>query len=175
MNLPQLENQNAVKNAIAVLRRARRRYSAAIARIRRMEKFLEKHVAGLGLELEHLYGEIEPFECPPEPVIVGLTRHLPQKYVLFFARRDGEWHFYLAPTVSNPSGGTLTMSDEAIPLVRAPAGVVLYCVNRIEIQAIDILEHLAAIVAASSSEEVALAHSEKGKKVLQDPPKRTIH
>ncbi len=175
MNLSQFENTDAetVKSAAAALRRARRRYSAAVARIRRVETFLEKHVAGLGYESKHLYGDTEPFKCPPEPVIVGLTRHLPQTYSLFFAHRDGGWHFYVAPTTSGSKGGTLTMSDAAIPLINAPAEVVLSRVDAIERYAVEILEHLAIVVAVSSRDEEALARPKTitGKKVPQDPPK----
>jgi hypothetical protein len=161
MNLSQFENKDAetVKSATAVLRRARRRYSAAVARIQRVEKFLEKQVAGLGCESEHLYGDMEPFKCPPEPVIVGLSRHLPRSYTLFFAKRDSDWHFYLAPTTSDPKGGTLIRSDEAIPLASAPAEVVLCCVETIEVRALEILEHLAVVVAVASGDEMALAQS----------------
>ncbi len=177
MNLS-LENRDAetVKNATAALRRARRRYSAAVARIRRVEAFLAKHVDGLGYEARHLYGEMEPFECPPEPVIVGLTRHLPQRYSLFFAKRAGEWHFLVAPMTSDPEGGTLAMS-EAVPLVNAPAEVVLSRVDVIEHLAVDILEHLAVVVAVASGDAAVLArsHAKEGKKVAQDPPQGTVH
>ena len=178
MNLSQLENNvvATLKNATAVLSRARRKYSSAVARIRRVEKFLEKHVAGLGYDSEHLYGEMESFKCPPEPVIIGLTRHLPQSYILFFAKRDGDWHFYLAST-RNDQSGTHILSDEASPLISARADVVLCCVDTIESYASEILEHLAIVVAVSSGDEAALAQSEatEGKKVAQDPPKKAVH
>ena len=179
MNPSHLDNKDAetLKSATAVLRRARRRYSAAITRIRRVEQFLEKHIAGLGYESRHLYGDIEPFKCPPEPVIVGLSRHVPQSYILFFSKRAGEWHFYLAPTKSDPNGGTLTMSDEAISLVTAPAEVILCCVDGIERYSVEILEKLAVVVAVSSGDSAALAQAgaTDGQKVTQDPPKRAIH
>lgn len=177
MNLSQFENKDAetVKSAAAVLRRARRRYSAAVARIERVEKFLEKHVAGLGYESELLYGDTEPFKCPPEPVIVGLGRHLPQSYTLFFAKR-GIWHFFLARTTSDPKGGTLIMSDEASPLINAPAEVVLSRVDTIERYAVEILEHLAVVVAVSSGDEAALSPT---KRTADQPgteaPKRALH
>ncbi|KYF57777.1 hypothetical protein BE04_39460 [Sorangium cellulosum] len=179
MNLLHLENKDAdtLKSATALLRRTRRRYGSAVTRIRRVEKFLEKHIAGLGYESEHLYGDAEPFKCPPEPVIVGLKRHLPRSYVIFFAKRDGEWHFYLALTTREPEGGTLILSDEAIPLVSAPAGVVLSCVDTIEARALRILEHLAMVVAMSSGDDTALTQPEaiEGKKGSQDPPQGTVH
>jgi hypothetical protein len=179
MNLLQIENGDAetLKSATAVLRRARRRYNSAVARIRRIEKFLEKHVDGLGYESEHLYGDTEPFKCPPEPVIIGLTRHLPRSYILFFAKRDGEWHFYLAPVTSAREGGTLIRSDEAIPLVNAPAEVVLSRVDTIERYAFEILERLAIVVEVSSGDDAALGGPEatESKKVAQDPPKGSVH
>jgi hypothetical protein len=178
MNLSHLENTDAetVKSATAVLRRARRRYIAAVARIRRVETFLEKNIAGLGYESRHLYGEMEPFDCPPEPVIVGLTRRMPQSFNIFFANRDGEWHFFVAPMTSNPEGPTLTMS-EALPLVSAPAEVVLSRVEFIERYAVEILEHIATVVAVSSGDEAAFAQPKPiaGKKVTEEPPKRTVH
>jgi hypothetical protein len=179
MTLSQFKNEDAetVKSATATLRKARRRYSAAVARIRRVETFLEKHVDGLGYESRHLYGETEPFECPPRPVRVGLTRHLPQRYSLFFAKRAGEWHFYVAPTTELPEGGTLISSDEAIPLVNAPAEVVLFRVDMIERDAVDILEHLAIVVAVSSGDAAALVGSEatERKTVAQNVQKGAVH
>jgi hypothetical protein len=179
MNSSHLENNEAetVKGATAVLRQARRRYNAAVTRIRRVETFLEKHVTGLGYESEHLYGDTEPFDCPPEPVVVGLSRHLPRSYTLFYAKRDGDWHFYLAPTSTDSASGTIIMSDAAIPLVNAPAEVVLYCVDTIEVRAVEILEHLAIVVAVASGDEAALTPPKpnQSKKLPVDPPKRTIH
>lgn len=179
MNLLRIENKDAetLKSATAVLRRARRRYSAAVARIQRVEKFLEKHIDGLGYESERLYGDTEPFNCPPEPVIVGLRRHLPQSYTLFFAKRDSDWHFYLAPTSSGPTGGTIIMTDAAIPLASAPAEVVLCCVDTLEVRALEILEHLATVVAVASGDEAALSPSKRTADQTrpQDAPKRALH
>lgn len=161
MKMSNLDSMDAqtLKSAIEVLRKIRRNYRASIERIRGAEQFLQKQIEGLGYDSEHLYGSTEPFKCPPEPVIVGLSRHMPRSYVLFFAKGDSGWNFHLAPITERPGGGTLIRNDESVRLIDAPANVVLYCVDTIEQRVVEILEHVAVIAAVCSDDEAALTHS----------------
>jgi hypothetical protein len=150
-------NVDTLKAVTAVLKKARRRYSSAVARIRRVEQFLQMHIEGLGYDLEPLYGELESFECPPESLDIGLASRDPRSFIIFFAKVDGEWHFQVAPVRRRLEGGKLIESDKATRLIGAPAEIVLSQVDGIDRYAADILENLAVLVAVSSRDKAALA------------------
>ncbi|WP_438033718.1 hypothetical protein [Sorangium sp. So ce204] len=148
-----------LKDATATVKKVKRDYRAALARIKRAEKFLTKNVEGLGYESEQwgaLYGA-EPFTYPPRTAVYngGLGRVAEQTYILSFAHDhagwphdDTGWHFRIAPTLENERGVTI-QDNKSMRLIDAPAGMVLCCAANIETNVVEFLDFLAATLAAS--------------------------
>ncbi|WP_437656747.1 hypothetical protein [Sorangium sp. So ce1182] len=161
MQLSSLEDIyfEVLKDATATVKKVKRDYRAALARIKRAEKFLTKNVEGLGYESEQwgaLYGA-EPFTYPPRTAVYngGLGRVAEQTYILFFAHDgtdwpydDAGWHFRIAPTLETESGVTI-QDNKSMRLIDAPAGIVLCCAANIESNVVEFLDFLAATLAAS--------------------------
>ncbi|MFS8071474.1 MAG: hypothetical protein ACMG6S_34310 [Byssovorax sp.] len=170
-------NVDTLKAATAVLKKAWRRYSSAVARIRRVEQFLQMHIEGLGYDLEPLYGELESFKCPPESLNIGLSYRDSRSFIIYFAKVDGEWHFQVAPVRCRLEEGKLIEVDKAMRLIGAPAEIVLSQIDGIDRYAADILENLAVLVAASSGGKATYAPPEatESNKLTQDPSKGGVH
>lgn len=158
MRTSKLENTQiqALKHATAILKKAKRDYPSAIARIQRAEQFLREHIEGLGYESGrwgHLYGT-ETFTYPRRAAVYngGFGEVTAKLYTLFFASDDTGWHFRIAPTIEQERG-TLIQDEKAIRLLDASAGMVLCCAADIETDSVKILEYLAAIVEASYDRE----------------------
>ncbi|UQA57139.1 hypothetical protein [Polyangium aurulentum] len=153
MNLCELNTSDAenLDQYVLMLKVAKRRYRAALGRIRHVERFLAKQIEGLGYEGERLH-VAEPFHYPPQDVAYngGLSWISAQENMLFLAKDDTGWHFHVAPTSNTPEGGMLVMSDKAQRLLDATAGLVLLCAETIEADAVQILEHLTALVWSST-------------------------
>lgn len=151
MQTSHLENEEikTLTDATAVLKKARRDYRMALARIKHAERFLADRVEGLMYEKAgKIYGP-DSFVYPPRRATLNGDRQIATKYyTLYFGHDDTGWHFWIAPTLEDGEGPVL-LNDRAKRLIDAPAGLVLSCAEGIESDAVVILEHLAALLKAS--------------------------
>lgn len=153
MEMSILENTEiqTLKCATTILKRVKRDYRTALARIRRTERFLAELVEGLNCEAGKwiLFGP-EPFAYPPRLAIYndGNSQIVEKYFTVFFTKDDTGWHFSIIRTLEH-EGDTGGQDIKATRLVDASAGLVLCCAENIESDAVQIVECLAALMEAS--------------------------
>lgn len=140
---------NDVELYVAILKDAKRDYRAAQARIQHAEQFLAKHIDGLGYDNEQLCAA-DYFQYPPRTVTYngGYNWIADRSYMLLFSKSDSGWHFWIAP-VEGAGPSKIILTKEAKRLLDAPAGLVLHCAERIEMDVVNFLEQITTLVSAS--------------------------